>query len=961
MSTPTIPGNQTAIYSSNAWNGIYYENDNPTITITNNAFYTQSASFAPVGCTTWWILNDEGVQVASGTSLLSDMSITVATNGVWSSGGNVEIGAYQFYSNSSPTAVFGGGVTTWNQAVSPDGQTGWDASIWWGVVTQSGTSLLYTSAERVEGPSCYVAEFQSSNGPSTTWSQIAEGYSSNSVASTSISYPSLVSTAAGQLYVGGATANFSLTAGTTSGFTWVLNNANNAIYNTNCAAGTISPSATATTSSYQTTVGVILSDGGGTISYVNDWLGPTVAGDGGTANYITSISPANVGDILVFIHGITNTQVAFNAPNGPWPSPISQGCLFCVCPPTRMFNPVASGYTQSTSGTGIPNQTDNSAYLCAWMGVAQARDAYSDSNAATQVAALYATDPCFNGTWLDSARPRIPWMAPSEQGVSVAPWSTTVPAMVSAGLTGWAYELPSNEPENGPSPSPSQIVTDYNTARSEVLAADPTAKCMAFCSGGIPEDTDFTTASYIFSNLTGYDYVSAHDENSFMIQPILPLLKEKWQGIKNLFTNSTNPNVIAWSTETGMQSSYNHVYHPRRHAQEVLHFLLVRESVGYRKEFAYFFKTVVASGTTTQPTGFLEASTISGSIRMGGYAAHILSEALYGTLCSPSSPPISLDFGPPGSVGDSLFMGLHYTSPSLARDVIVLITSGLGGSIGETVTLNLSSMIGVSVWNGVGRDITSQCTISGNEITVPVDDLATYVFAPENVSVSLVDTSSHVLSILNQQTNILPFTSQLQWANTTTFPVSELNWENYYAYTPGSVGTGYPVNYLPVGDTIPLPTTIVSETFPYPITICGFVYQSPFPWWPTQWATTALSLDFEGLVSGTWTTLYSYTNPTASSNTATTSPNPDITLRTTYWDHTFSWVATFSSVEVTAVRMVINSLSQAGEVDTASIDVALTFAAFPPSLQVTQFQVFWDRSMEATPPGISTAMKLSGA
>jgi len=954
MPSPIRSNSATGIYVTESWNGIYYQSDNPTISVTNVVY--GNTNTVPMGCNSWIVLNDEGVQVASGTTTPDQTSVTVATNGVWSSGGTVEIGGYQFYSDTSPAAVSGGGVSQWNMLVNPAGELGYDLSIWWGIIDQVGTFTTYMSVAGTELTNVASLEFSSANGSSTTWTAIEGNYTPVSTASTVATFPTFTTTAAGDLYIGRIASNESLVAGTTSGFVWnpsTVNNGNGLIYNTDCPLGTVAPVGSFSTAAEYCVEAGLFSAGGAAISYVGAYTGGI--NYTGNEQFSWPVTTTAVGNLAVVVYNQLNTGANIpTTPVGLYPQPIPEGCAFYVCPPTRMFNPVAEGYLAPTS--------NSDAYqLCAWMGVAQSRGSYQDANTASTIATTYASDACFNGAWLDPARPYIPWMASSQQ-VAVAPWSTTVPAMVSAGLTGWTYELPGNEPESVPGYTGiSEIITDYNTARSEVLAADPTAKCIAFCSAGIPDDTNFANALDVLNSITGFDYISQHDESSNMNQPILSLLKEKWNGLKAMAVASPTPDAIVWSTETGMLATYYTTYHPRRHGAQVTKFLLARESVGYRKEFAYFFRTGL-SNVQGWPAGFLEAQSIGGSIHFGGYAAHVMSEALYGTLCSPASPPPSLDFGPPGSVGDSLFMGLHYTAPSLSRDVIVLATSGMGKDNNETVILKLSSMTNVYVWNGAGRDITSQCTINGDEITVPVDDLLTYVFASEGVTVSVVDTGSKVLSVLNNQTNILPFVRGLQLTNGNRFNISTLAWTNYNAYIPNEIGTGSPVAFP---GPITTPLTVTSDTFPNTLPITGFTFQAPFPWWAGNsvgipFSSTLLAFDFEVLVSGTWTTVYSYTNSSATSVAAPLALSEDTIIRTTYWDHAFSWAATFSPVLGDAVRLNINSLSYSGDVDLACWEIE-PFATVPTSLNFVQFQVFWDQSMKATPPSISTAMKLSGA
>lgn len=79
---------------TNTWFGIYYASDSPTITIGS----ILPANVA-IGATAWYVLDAKGNTVASGTCSATATSITVATSGVWASGGTVGVGAYHFYSS----------------------------------------------------------------------------------------------------------------------------------------------------------------------------------------------------------------------------------------------------------------------------------------------------------------------------------------------------------------------------------------------------------------------------------------------------------------------------------------------------------------------------------------------------------------------------------------------------------------------------------------------------------------------------------------------------------------------------------------------------------------------------------------------------------------------------------------------------------------------------------------------
>lgn len=140
-----------------------------------------------------------------------------------------------------------GGVTTWFKALQwlPTG----DREIWFGVVTATGPSNIafnWNTTDTTHNVEYSAQEFTA--GASATWQSIGV---SNEISNplvpgnTNVPFPSLMPTAAGQLYIGFAVLNTAFGGqgtGSTAGYTFEETAWTNMFcYNTNCTAATQSP------------------------------------------------------------------------------------------------------------------------------------------------------------------------------------------------------------------------------------------------------------------------------------------------------------------------------------------------------------------------------------------------------------------------------------------------------------------------------------------------------------------------------------------------------------------------------------------------------------------------------------------------------------------------------------------------------------------------------------------------
>ena len=205
-----------------------------------------------------------------------------------------------------PTSISGGGVTTWSKAVDyPVTAHGYDAQIWYGTVTSTGSSTItvnYPGGAPSDWIEFNAQEFSSSAGSGTTWGVDHTGTQSNA-SSTTETFPSLSPSGSGELYFGYADAIGGYpSVGSTSGFTYgITSGANVVAYDTNVS----SPSAyqpTASVSPAEVSLALATaftasgSGGGGgaaTISAVG-----SLASNAATGLSTLSVGPQHVGDMI---------------------------------------------------------------------------------------------------------------------------------------------------------------------------------------------------------------------------------------------------------------------------------------------------------------------------------------------------------------------------------------------------------------------------------------------------------------------------------------------------------------------------------------------------------------------------------------------------------------------------------------------------------------------------------------
>jgi subtilase family serine protease len=184
------------------------------------------------------------------TTLTADLAPTLygaAAQGLYGSGlTDITSGNNDATGTLSVTSVSGGGVTTWTKGVAFVGSIGAEEEIWFGKVTATGASTVtFTWSASTAGHTMeYGAqEFSAGLGAGTTWALDKSG-TLNGASSTSVPFPTLTASRAGELHFGYSTIANNAVATSSGGFTYVpTNEANLAAYDPN-VSGAVSPAGT---------------------------------------------------------------------------------------------------------------------------------------------------------------------------------------------------------------------------------------------------------------------------------------------------------------------------------------------------------------------------------------------------------------------------------------------------------------------------------------------------------------------------------------------------------------------------------------------------------------------------------------------------------------------------------------------------------------------------------------------
>lgn len=174
--------------------------------------------------------------------------------------------------NVTITGVSGGGVTNWTKVTSNTNTTGQgNNEMWRGVVTTTGSATATVTYSAAAGVNEIAAQEFTMGSASGTWAIDTSGTAINSGNQTAINYPALTPASSSELYTGYAWSQYTMSAGTTPGFTYVATSGGKfTSYDKNVTGGTsINPTATQSTAGNYNAIAAVVAAYAGTSVIVN--------------------------------------------------------------------------------------------------------------------------------------------------------------------------------------------------------------------------------------------------------------------------------------------------------------------------------------------------------------------------------------------------------------------------------------------------------------------------------------------------------------------------------------------------------------------------------------------------------------------------------------------------------------------------------------------------------------------
>jgi RHS repeat-associated protein len=210
------------------------------------------------------------------------------------------------------SSVSGGGAS-WKFLARETGSALGNTELWLGTVASTGSSTITVSWTSSIG-STYVdlaaQEFTNGTGASTTWSEDTSGVLVNNGSTTTVTLPTLTASASGELYVGLAFTDNTVSAGSNPGFTYDSLYSGLYAFNPNMS-GTVTPTATMAAGYYGSVGVTIAAHSTSTISAVGSLQ--QTSGNGVTT---LSVNPQHVGDALILSAFINGSQAITSISGG---------------------------------------------------------------------------------------------------------------------------------------------------------------------------------------------------------------------------------------------------------------------------------------------------------------------------------------------------------------------------------------------------------------------------------------------------------------------------------------------------------------------------------------------------------------------------------------------------------------------------------------------------------------------
>lgn len=190
--------------------------------------------------------------------------------------------------------------------------------LWLGVLTSSPVNTIsFTGSAAITATvNSYTVQTITAGGQGTTWAADGSmGTSTNAVASTTITYPSLTPTGAQELYYGYGISGSALTTGATAGYTVHTDTPVDAVLWGTNVSGVQAPTSTQTSSATSVGIGCLISATpapGSSIQQAGSNLQPI----GGTALTTVATSPVLVGNLLVVWGEVNSATIHYTTLSG---------------------------------------------------------------------------------------------------------------------------------------------------------------------------------------------------------------------------------------------------------------------------------------------------------------------------------------------------------------------------------------------------------------------------------------------------------------------------------------------------------------------------------------------------------------------------------------------------------------------------------------------------------------------
>jgi len=159
--------------------------------------------------------------------------------------------------SNTVNTVSGGGVTAWSKITSTINGTGME--MWRGIVTSTGASTISVGLSGASGNNELAAMEYTTGSASGSWVVDTSNTQYNSTGSTTVTFPNLTPQSTKDLYVGYAAGTSTMSAGSTSGFTYLAGGqtTTQGLYNASVSAA-VQPTALQSSSGTSVTAGALI-------------------------------------------------------------------------------------------------------------------------------------------------------------------------------------------------------------------------------------------------------------------------------------------------------------------------------------------------------------------------------------------------------------------------------------------------------------------------------------------------------------------------------------------------------------------------------------------------------------------------------------------------------------------------------------------------------------------------------